>query len=74
MLRLAEQGLALKWVFIFVIPLSIFFIVSLVREYRRVKGDKMTDCRKPLLVVLRKTTFSTTLALSGNVAGSALLA
>lgn len=54
----------------FVITFSIFSIGSLIKDYRKENGDKMTDCRK----IFHKTAFDITLALSENVAGGALLA
>ncbi len=70
MFRLAEQGLEPKWALMFVITFSIFSIGSLIKDYRKENGDKMTDCRK----IFHKTAFDITLALSENVAGGALLA
>lgn len=71
-LWLAEQGLATKGVLLVVIPLLIFFIVTIVEYYRKDKGDNMK--RKTFGQAFKATTHETTKMLSGGMAGSALLA
>ena len=69
---LAEQGLATKGVLLVMLPLLIFFVVTFLDDYRKVKGGNMK--RKTLGKVFIATTHKTIKVLSGGMAGSALLA
>lgn len=70
---LAEQGLALKRVLLAVVPLIIFFLMEHIKRVFKKKGDKnmgkMKNTFDALIVNL-----DCFIGLSGNMAGSALLA
>lgn len=72
MFWLAEQGLATKGVLLVILPLVIFFVVTFLDDYRKVKGGNMK--RKTFGKAFITTTHETNKMLSGGMAGSALLA
>lgn len=74
MLKLAEQGLATKGALLVVIPLTFYILVTQIIYCRKGKGDKMKKIRKPFGIALKATILDTVKALSGGMAGSALLA
>lgn len=69
---LAEQGLAFKRVLLVVIPLFVFFNVTILEFYRKDKGEIMK--RKTFCKALKVTIHKVSKTLSGGIAGSALLA
>jgi len=69
---LAEQGLAFKRVLLVVIPLFVFFNVTILEFYRKDKGEIMK--RKTFCKAFRATIHKVSKMLSGGMAGSALLA
>ena len=69
---LAEQGLATKGVLLVIIPLFVYFVVTVVADYRKDKGEDMK--RKTLCKAWNTTVHETTKMLSGGMAASALLA
>lgn len=70
---LAEQGVAPKRVILVVVPLIIFFLMEHIKRVFEKKGDKNMGKMKNTFDVLI-VNLDCFIGLSGNMAGSALLA